>query len=83
MAETVLEVPVTNHSGREAQNGNGKLAAFAKAHNWRKWGSWAGPTSFAALFRHEDGLAGTAANLARYAVQSLQVLSPTDLAGRT
>jgi hypothetical protein len=34
VADAVLAVPVTNHS---AQNGNGKLAAFAKAHSWRKW----------------------------------------------
>jgi hypothetical protein len=48
-------------------------------HNWRTWGSWAGPRPFAALFRHEDGLAGTGANLARYAVQSFHVLSATDV----
>jgi hypothetical protein len=34
VADAVLAVPVTNHS---AQNGNGKLAAFAKAHSWKKW----------------------------------------------
>jgi len=51
-------------------------------HNWRTWGSWAGPRPFAALFRHEDSLTGTAANLVRYGVQSFQVLSVTDAVAR-
>ena len=29
-------------------------------HNWRTWGSWAGPNEFADTFRHEDGARGAA-----------------------
>jgi hypothetical protein len=52
-------------------------------HNWRKWGSWTGPTEFTATFTHQDGAVGTAANLIRYAVQSFHVLSATDTVARS
>ncbi|HEV8306684.1 MAG TPA: glycosyltransferase family 39 protein [Methylomirabilota bacterium] len=51
-------------------------------HNWRRWGNWAGPKEFAATYTHTDGAVGAGANLVRYAVQSIQVLSSTDEVAR-
>jgi hypothetical protein len=49
------------------------------AHNWARWGHWAGPPTFVAWHTQPDGLKGTAANFVRYAVQSVHVLTPIDL----
>ena len=48
------------------------------AANHRRWGNWLGEPSYCADNRQTDGLSGMAANLARYAFQSVDVLPPGD-----
>ena len=48
-------------------------------HNLIYWGHWAGPIEFVNFHRNQDGLGGTVANLIRYGVQSLHLMTPTDV----
>ncbi len=48
------------------------------AANHRRWGNWLGEPGYCADNRQTDGLTGMAANLARYALQSVDVLPPGD-----
>jgi hypothetical protein len=48
-------------------------------HNYNHWGHWSGPTGFVNFHKNQDGLLGTVANLLRYAVQCLHLMTPTDI----
>ncbi|MCH2170400.1 glycosyltransferase family 39 protein [Myxococcota bacterium] len=47
-------------------------------HNYWTWGGYAGPSGFVEFHRNHEGLMGAAANLVRYAFQSLHLLAPAD-----
>ena len=48
-------------------------------HNYVHWGHWSGPIDFVNLHKNQDGLWGTVANLSRYGMQSLHLMTPTDV----
>lgn len=47
-------------------------------HNYNHWGHWAGGIEFVNHHKNQDGLLGTVANLLRYGVQSLHLMTPVD-----
>ena len=48
-------------------------------HNYNHWGHWAGPTEFVSHHKNQDGLWGAVANLLRYGMQSMHLMTPTDV----
>jgi hypothetical protein len=48
-------------------------------HNHNYWGHWGGPTEFVNFHRNQDGLGGAVANLVRYGMQSLHLMTPADV----
>ena len=47
-------------------------------HNYIHWGHWAGPIEFVSHHKNQDGLWGAIANLLRYGVQSVHLMTPVD-----
>lgn len=48
-------------------------------HNYIQWGHWAGPIKFVEAHSNKDGLSGAIANVLRYGVQSMHLMTPTDV----
>ncbi len=48
-------------------------------HNYIHWGHWAGPIEFVSHHKNQDGLWGVLANLLRYGMQSIHLMTPADV----
>lgn len=49
------------------------------AHNYSLWSHWAGPVELVDFHRNQDGAFGALANALRYWLQSLHLMTPSDL----